>query len=99
MAKGKITAAWRILPGTFREAEVGDLLLITTNRRTRRGWGPVIWWVYRRDEADRYAQRLDGGEVYQGSRYQALVSQAMYEAEQAAARIRMTLDAQEGVQG
>jgi hypothetical protein len=82
MKQTKIAASWSIDLDGYRRAWVGEYLLVTTNHRTDRGWGPVRWAVFQGLKGPRVAE----GSVYQGSEYQALVRQAMLNAERAAAR-------------
>ena len=75
-----ITAHWSIHRSGFRTAPAAGLTLQVRNGR-RGGTGPVDWAVYSA------AGRVAAGEVWQGTRYSALVRQAMFDAEQAAARL------------
>lgn len=79
MAAG-ITLNWSI-KAKHREAKQGDTLLLATNGRVGR-YGPARWsvWLVDGDERCMMAE----GEVWQGTRYQALERQAMYDAEQRA---------------
>lgn len=73
---------WSIHRDGFRratDAQLGVTLLVT-NRRGDGGYGPFRWVVFGRDG------EIDRGEVWQGTRYSALVRQAMYDAEIAAER-------------
>lgn len=71
---------WSIHPGAYRFAHDREAqhTLRVTNRRTRGGYGPVEWVVFGVNGP------LASGEVWQGTRYAALVRQAMYDAETAA---------------
>lgn len=78
----KISAHWSIRLDGTRDARVAPgVTLITTNRRTEHGLGPVLWAVVEAGEV------VADGAVWQGTRYSALVRQAMYDAERAAAAL------------
>lgn len=81
----KIEAQWSIGLDGFRRAKVNGMDLVTTNRRTQGGWGPVAWAVIL---SGRIVRR---GEVWQSVRYSSLVREAMFEAEKAAREVAFDL--------
>jgi len=80
MTARRIQAQWHIREGVRTARLEPGLMLLTTNRRTDRGWGPVRWLVAH-DELGTVAK----GETWQSPDYASLVRQAMLEAELAAA--------------
>lgn len=73
-----IELQWQINRDGFRRAHLPGLTLRVSNGR-RGGWGPVTWEVFTE------RGQIASGEVFQGTRYQALTREAMYQAERAAA--------------
>lgn len=80
MATRGIQWTWSIHRDGYRRATDVSLgvTLLVTNQRTAGGYGPFRWAAFTA------AGEIARGEVWQGTRYSALVRQAMLDAELAA---------------